>query len=72
MDDRGEYLSVEEAAKELGLGQSTVWLLLKRSDLSRFRIPGHGKRTFIRREDLPRLKAPILVSGGSADPKIAA
>lgn len=72
MEDRGEFLSIEEAARELSLGQSTVWLLLKRSDVDRFRIPGEGKKTFIRRQDLPRLKAPVLVSGGSAAAKIAA
>ena len=60
-----EYLDVEQAAAELGLGQSTVWLLMKRAGVPRYRIPGRGKRTFLRRADLPRLKQPILVEPAS-------
>ena len=67
-----EYLNIAQAAAELGLGQSTVWLLLKRADLPRYRIPGHGKRTFIRRSDLPRLIEPIPVRKGAPKGKAAA
>ncbi len=58
----GDFLDIAQAAQELGLGQSTVWLLLKRTDIPRFRIPGEGKKTFIRREDLPRLKQPVPIT----------
>lgn len=62
-----DYIGVEDAARELGLGQATVWLLLKRRpELTRYRIPGRGKRTFIRRTDPPRLREPVPVARGRA------
>jgi hypothetical protein len=61
MVDNDEYVDIPQAAQELGLGQSTVWLLLKDSDIPRFRIPGEGKRVFLRRADLPKLKRPIPI-----------
>ncbi len=67
-----DYLDIAQAAAELGLGQSTVWLLLKRSNVPRYRIPGHGKKTFIRRNDLPQLKQPIPVEERRSRGKVAA
>ena len=67
-----EYIDVAQAAEELGLGQSTVWVLMKRADLPRYRIPGAGKRTFIRRSDLPRLREPIRVEKREPEGKAAA
>ncbi len=67
-----EYIDVAQAAQELGLGQSTVWLLMKRANLPRYRIPGAGKRTFIRRSDLPRLKEPVRVDRREPEGKAAA
>lgn len=61
MDTNAEYLTVAEAAREMGLGESTVWLLMKRHRIQRYRIPGEGKRTYLRRDDLPKLKQPIPV-----------
>lgn len=51
---REDYITVAQAAEEYGMGESTVWLLIKRHDLDRYRMPGQGKKTFIRREDLER------------------
>lgn len=65
-----EYLTVAEASKELGLGESTVWLLVKRTGITRYRIPGEGKKTFLKRSDLPKLKEPIAV--GPSEGKVAA
>ncbi len=67
-----EYIDVAQAAQELGLGQSTVWLLMKRANLPRYRIPGAGKRTFIRRSDLARLKEPVRVDRQEPEGKAAA
>lgn len=61
MENDAEYLTVAELAKEWGLGESTVWLMVKRSDVTRYRIPGQGKRTFIKRSDLAKLREPIPV-----------
>lgn len=62
MDQHEEYVTVADAAQLLNLGESTVWLLLKRSDIQRYRIPGQGKRTYLRRADLPKLREPIPVT----------
>jgi predicted DNA-binding transcriptional regulator AlpA len=62
----GELASVPELAEELGMGESTAWLLVKRYDLPRFRLPGHGKTTFVRRSDFEEARqTPILIGGGS-------
>jgi len=61
MDNESDYLTVADLAKEWSLGESTVWLMVKRSGITRYRIPGQGKRTFIKRRDLPKLREPIPV-----------
>ena len=59
-----ELASVIELAEAHGMGESTAWLLIKRHDLPRFRLPGRGKTTLIRRSDFERaLRTPIPVGG---------
>jgi hypothetical protein len=61
-----ELASVLKLAEEHGMGESTAWLLVKRHDLPRFRLPGRGKTTFVRRSDFEQARqTPILVGGGS-------
>jgi hypothetical protein len=68
-----EYIDIAQAARELNLGQSTIWLLLKRSEIQRFRIPGEGKKTFIRRGDLPKLRRPVPIENqGKAAGRVSA
>jgi len=65
-----DLITVLDAAQEFEMGESTVWLLIKRHDLPRFRLPGQGKRTFIRRSDFEeayRTPMPVV-----SDPKKAA
>ena len=50
MDD--EYLDVEQVQALLGVSKPTVWNLLKRYDLARYRIPSRGKKTLIRKNEL--------------------
>ena len=60
MDD--EYLDVEQVQELLGVSKPTVWNLLKRYDLMRYRIPSRGKKTLIRkRELLEALERPVPV-----------
>ncbi len=72
MENEEEYLTVADAAKAMGLGESTVWLMLKRTDVTRYRIPGQGKRTYLKRSDLPLLKQPVPVASSAAIKKVAA
>ena len=58
-----ELATVRELAKEQGIGESTAWQVVKRHNLSRYRLPGKGKRTYVRRADFERARqTPILVS----------
>lgn len=67
---RDELVSVPDLAAEFEMGESTAWLLIARSDLTRYRRPGHGKRTFIRRGDFQNAyETPIVVDD---EPKKAA
>ena len=52
--DPDELLSVKQAASELAMGESTMWLLIKRHGLPRFRLAGRSKTTFVRRGDVLR------------------
>lgn len=51
-----DLASVAELADEFDMGESTVWQLVKRYDLDRFRIPGRGKTTYVRRQDFDRAR----------------
>lgn len=63
MPEPDELASVIELAEEHGMGESTAWLLIRRHDLPRFRLPGRGKTTLVRRGDFERaLRTPIPVS----------
>lgn len=62
-----DLITVLEAAAEFDMGESTAWLLIKRHELPRYRRPGQGKKTFIRREDFAQAyRTPVPVE---AQPK---
>lgn len=62
-----DLITVQEAAQAFDMGESTAWLLIKRHDLPRFRRPGQGKRTFIRRDEFEEAyRTPVPVV---SDPK---
>ena len=52
------YVTVKEAAAELGVSEATMWNVLKRHEIDRYRQPGY-RETRIKREDLERLRQPI-------------
>ena len=52
------YVTVKEAATELGVSEATMWNLLKRHEIDRYRLPGY-RETRITRGDLERLRQPI-------------
>ncbi len=49
-----ELQTVRAVAEAYEMGESTVWLLIRRHDLPRYRMPGQGKKTYIRRDDFDR------------------
>lgn len=57
-----ELQTVKDLAEAYEMGESTVWLLIRRHDLPRYRMPGQGKKTFIRRGDFDRAyRTPVPV-----------
>jgi excisionase family DNA binding protein len=54
------YISVDEAADEIGVSRATFWKWIKRYEVPTFRFMGE-RRTFVRREDVAKLKEPIPV-----------
>ncbi len=55
------YVSVDDAADELGVSRATLWKWIKRYDLPTFRFLGE-RRTFIQREDVTKMKEPIPIN----------
>lgn len=57
-----ELQTVKALAEAYEMGESTVWLLIRRHDLPRYRMPGQGKKTFIHRDDFDRAyRTPVPV-----------
>ncbi len=55
-----EYLSVDEAATELGVSRATLYKWIKRNEIGTFRIVG-DRRTLMRRADVEKLKEPVPI-----------
>ncbi len=55
-----EYMSVDEAAAELGISRATVWKWLRRHEVKTFRVLG-DRRTLVRRADVEQLREPIPI-----------
>lgn len=61
-----ELLTIGEVAEKQGIAESTAWLVVKRHNLPRFRIPGRGKTVFFRWEDFETAyNTPVQVGGKS-------
>ncbi len=54
------YMSVDEAAEAAGVNRVTMWKWVRRYELPTFRFLGE-RRTFVRREDVDRLREPVLI-----------
>ena len=52
------YIDLYDTAAELGISMATLWNLLKRYDIVRYRFPGK-RRAVIKRSDLEQLRQPI-------------
>ncbi len=72
--DAGEdLLSIQEVAARLRIAESTAWLIVKRRNLPRYRLPGRGKTVYFRWADIEEAyNTPIPVeSTKKADPLAA-
>ena len=68
-----ELLSIQDIAARLQIAESTAWLIVKRRDLPRYRLPGRGKTVYFRWADVEEAyNTPIPVSDTKkADPLAA-
>ena len=53
-----EYITVEDATRELGIRRATMFKLLKERDVTRYKVPGE-RRVLILRRDLEELRKPV-------------
>jgi excisionase family DNA binding protein len=54
------YISVDEAAQEMGIARATIWKWIKRAGLQTYRFMGE-RRTYVKRQDLEALRQPIPI-----------
>ena len=60
--------SIKELAAEYGLGESTVWLLVARHKLARYRVAKRPKLTLIDRGAFDRaISTPVQIGGRGAE-----
>ncbi len=68
-----DLVSVTEIAEALDMGESTVWLFVKRQGLPRYRTAARGKTTLFRWFDVTTAyMAPIQIDAGQEMGKAAA
>ena len=70
--DPEALLTIEEAAAEIGMSRTTTWALIQRQGLERYRLPGRGKTTFVKRGDVLRAKRTPIPLGAAGQGKAAA
>ena len=71
--DAEQLVTIQEAMDRLGIAESTAWLLVKRHDLPRYRIPGRGKTVFFRWADVEdAYRTPVQVGGTKKAEPLAA
>ncbi len=65
--DPEALLTVPQIVEEFGLGESTVWLYLRRFNVARLRMPGRGRTIFVRRGEFTRaMETPVPVDAPAA------
>ena len=66
-------LNIQAVAERLQIAESTAWLIVKRHNLPRYRLPGRGKTVYFRWADVETAyNTPVQVGGAKkADPLAA-
>lgn len=57
--------TVAEAARRVGVSESRMWVWLRQGEVARFTVPGRGRTTFVRPEDIDALLATGFRRGAS-------
>lgn len=66
-----DYLDIDQAAAELGVSRATVWNLVRRHGLARYRVPARGKKTFLNRAEVDGLRRPVPLDAAQSTPPSA-
>ena len=62
--DGEELITVQNVMERLSIAESTAWLIIKRHDLPRYRLPGRGKTVFFQWSDVQdAYRTPVQVGG---------
>ncbi len=68
-----ELLSIQDVATRLQIAESTAWLIVKRHNLPRYRLPGRGKTVYFRWSDVEEAyNTPVQVGGAKKGDPLAA
>lgn len=71
--DNDELVSIQEVTERLNIAESTAWLIVKRHDLPRYRLPGRGKTVFFRWSEVQdAYQTPVQVGGRKKAEALAA
>jgi hypothetical protein len=60
-DQRGPYVALDDAAKELGISRALLWRLVKQRGITRYKQPGE-RRSLMKRVDMVGLREPVPIS----------
>jgi len=61
-----EYLSVQEAAEDLGVSRFTVWRLIRDGELTAYQSSVDRRRKLVRRVEIDALKRPKAIQAKMA------
>ena len=68
-----ELVNVQDVMERLSIAESTAWLIIKRHDLPRYRLPGRGKTVFFQWSDVQdAYRTPVQVGGRKKAEALAA
>jgi predicted DNA-binding transcriptional regulator AlpA len=68
---KDDLLDLEQAQALLGVSRATLFNLMRRYKVPRYKIPTQGKRTYVKRADVVALQEPRLVERDQANLRAA-
>ena len=62
-----DFITINEAAEELGVTRTTIWRRIKNGTLEVFQSQADQRERLVRRADILALKRPISISQGKTE-----
>jgi excisionase family DNA binding protein len=63
----GEFISIDGVAAEYSVSRSTAWKWIRDNEIETYRFIG-DRKTYVRREDVQRLREPIRLDPAKKEP----